>query len=358
MAEKVRRFFPGGNTSVGFYSNYDYIIDKNANRIIVLKGGPGTGKSSLMKKVAEVLLEQGYKLEFHHCSSDNESLDGIVVPELKVAMIDGTAPHVVDPKNPGAVDEIINLGEYWDVSKLEKIKQPILEYIEKNGKFYKRAYKYFGAARLILEDIIWKHEEALDIGKLNVDTDALIQEVFEDVKVSSTLGKERHLFGSAYTPNGYIDYTDEQIHKDYKIYHISGDVGTGKSTLLNKIVIEGKKRGLFVEVLHTPLIPEKIMTVIIKDLKIAFTTSDLLKEKAYQLINTDHYLDREYLKVYEEDIKEDKKVFNELIDIGINNIKNAKKNHDIIEAFYIPNMNFDGYDQLRDDIVNRMIEYK
>jgi hypothetical protein len=35
--------FPGGNTSKGFYSFYDHIIPIDANRIFVIKGGPGVG---------------------------------------------------------------------------------------------------------------------------------------------------------------------------------------------------------------------------------------------------------------------------------------------------------------------------
>jgi len=93
MSGKIRRVFPGGNTSKGFYSYYDNIINKDANRIFILKGGPGTGKSSLMKKIGQILLDKGYDVEYHHCSSDNNSVDGIVIPKLKVGLIDGTAPH-------------------------------------------------------------------------------------------------------------------------------------------------------------------------------------------------------------------------------------------------------------------------
>ena len=48
-----------------------------------------------MKKIGEQFLHMGYNLEFMHCSSDSESLDGIVIPAKKVALLDGTAPHVV-----------------------------------------------------------------------------------------------------------------------------------------------------------------------------------------------------------------------------------------------------------------------
>ena len=45
----VRKFFAGSNTPLGFYSFFDQIIDlMQAHRFFILKGGPGTGKSTLM----------------------------------------------------------------------------------------------------------------------------------------------------------------------------------------------------------------------------------------------------------------------------------------------------------------------
>ena len=91
----IRHMFPGGNTSRGFFSYYSHILSQEAaRRIFVIKGGPGVGKSTFMKKIGSELLERGYDIEFMHCSSDNNSLDGLVIPELGIAMIDGTAPHV------------------------------------------------------------------------------------------------------------------------------------------------------------------------------------------------------------------------------------------------------------------------
>ena len=49
---KLRRVYPGGNTSVGFYSYYDYILPTDARRIMVLKGGPRAGKSTFIKRLA------------------------------------------------------------------------------------------------------------------------------------------------------------------------------------------------------------------------------------------------------------------------------------------------------------------
>jgi MoxR-like ATPase len=94
---KVRNMFAGGNTSKGFFSFFSYIINwEVAGRVFILKGGPGAGKSTFIKRTAEKMQEYGYDIEYFHCSSDNESLDGVAFPDINVALVDGTAPHADD----------------------------------------------------------------------------------------------------------------------------------------------------------------------------------------------------------------------------------------------------------------------
>ena len=32
---------------------------------------------------------------------------GIIIPALKIGLVDGTAPHVIEPKAPGAIEEYV-----------------------------------------------------------------------------------------------------------------------------------------------------------------------------------------------------------------------------------------------------------
>ena len=155
MAQKgrVKKVFPGGNTSRGFFSFYDYIIPEDAERIFVIKGGPGTGKSSFMRTIGEEFLKLGYDVELHYCSSDNKSLDGVVIKKANVALLDGTAPHIVDPKHPGAVGEILNLGEYWDEPRLVKDKYYIINCNKQIKMRFESAYRYLGAAKEMQDDM-------------------------------------------------------------------------------------------------------------------------------------------------------------------------------------------------------------
>ena len=88
-------FYMSANSPYGFFSYCDDIINmKTRNRMYILKGGPGTGKSSLMKKIAVSLAEKGHSIELIYCSSDPSSLDGVIINDLNTIIIDGTAPHV------------------------------------------------------------------------------------------------------------------------------------------------------------------------------------------------------------------------------------------------------------------------
>ena len=145
-----RHLFPGGNTTQGFFSYYPYILPQDkARHIYCIKGGPGVGKSTFMKEIGKAAGERGFAVDNMHCSSDPGSLDGVVIPALRTGLIDGTAPHVVDPRNPGAVDEIINLGEHWDLPGIKRHRQDIMDDNAGVGRLFARVYRLLGAARRI-----------------------------------------------------------------------------------------------------------------------------------------------------------------------------------------------------------------
>lgn len=89
------RYYLGANSPTGFYSLYDELMDPaEAAGIYILKGGPGCGKSTLMRRVAQQAEDAGLKVEYIPCSGDPDSLDAVILPEKKIALVDGTAPHV------------------------------------------------------------------------------------------------------------------------------------------------------------------------------------------------------------------------------------------------------------------------
>ena len=103
-------FFLGTNSGTGFHSLfYDLTEHATPYSTFIIKGGPGTGKSGLMKKVAEECEKRGLFNEKLWCSSDPDSLDGVFIPEKHCSVCDGTAPHVVEPVFAGAAEQIVNV---------------------------------------------------------------------------------------------------------------------------------------------------------------------------------------------------------------------------------------------------------
>ena len=47
-----------------------------------------------MRDIANEARNRDYKVEYYHCASDPESLDGITIRDTSVGVLDGTAPHV------------------------------------------------------------------------------------------------------------------------------------------------------------------------------------------------------------------------------------------------------------------------
>ena len=135
-------YFGAANGFSGFRSNFGKIFSPYVNdKLFIIKGGPGTGKSTLMRRIYERYSE-AYDVTTVLCSSDPKSLDGLLIKNGKytVGVVDGTAPHVVEPLYPGSVEEIINLGDSFDCKALTAAKSEIVELSERKKEHYKRAY--------------------------------------------------------------------------------------------------------------------------------------------------------------------------------------------------------------------------
>ena len=92
------QYFLGANSPRGFYSLYDQLIPmEDASAVYILKGGPGCGKSTLMRQVALAAEEADMEVEYVLCSGDPDSLDAVVLPQQGIALVDGTAPHAAAP---------------------------------------------------------------------------------------------------------------------------------------------------------------------------------------------------------------------------------------------------------------------
>lgn len=356
---KVRHMFPGGNTSLGFYSYYSNILPQDkATRIFILKGGPGVGKSTFMKKIGNEMLDRGYDVEYMHCSSDNNSLDGVVIPSIGVALVDGTAPHVVDPKNPGAVDEIIHLGDYWNEVGIRENREDVMKDNKTIGSLFTRAYRYLRAAAAVYEDTENIYGATLDRGRINGIAHELIDGLLGERKVSEIEGRQRCLFASAITPAGLQNYLDTVLTG--RVIELSGNPGTGADIILEKVKEAAVDKGLSVECFYCALKPGKLEHLVIPEVEASITTRNKyhsIGNIPYRTINLDEYTDEETISKCSDMLRYNEDIFESLISRAVSTIKNAKEIHDRLESYYIPNMDFEAIQRRWESTMAKILKY-
>ena len=98
--------FLGGASPMGAV---DFIpnITRRMIRRLFIKGRPGTGKSTLLKKIIHAGIKRGLDVEVYHCGFDCNSIDMAVFRSIGVALLDSTAPHEYFPNRDG--DSVIDM---------------------------------------------------------------------------------------------------------------------------------------------------------------------------------------------------------------------------------------------------------
>lgn len=355
----IKHYYAGSNSSRGFYSFYEGAL-KGLDCLYVLKGGPGTGKSTLIRKVGESLNQKGFDIEFLHCSSDNQSLDGVIIPGLKTGIVDGTAPHIVDPKYPGVLDRIINLGDFRDDSKLSAHKEAIVALTDKISATFMTAYEKFGTAKKIHDDIEKIYIKAMDFNKANQVTETLIDRMFSDSLQPERAPKIKHLFMGAATPKGPVCYYDNLTEQDVTRFIVKGRAGSGKSTMMKKIGAHAENLGLSVEYYHCAFDPGSIDMVSIPAIKTSIldgTAPHVFdpKREGDEIVDMFALCIDPMVEVNEADeITKLEGEYQSYMKEGTEYLAEAKRLHDELEVYYVSAMDFAGINKKTEELIQEI----
>lgn len=351
------KFFLGANTPVGFYSLFDNLYFPDEDWFCyIIKGGPGTGKSGLMKRVAKVAESKNVKTELIYCSSDPDSLDAVIFPEKRVCIADGTSPHSIDPIYPGAADTIINLSDCWNSDVLYKNKEDIILLTKKNTNYHFRSKLYLQAYGKIYNDTAEIVRESMDREKLKNYEKRLSKKIFS--KSKSEDGKEKVYFISGITPKGIV-FFEETLNNYKTIYNINDEYGIVSSHILENVRYNAIKHGYDIIICFSPLGPtDRIECILIPDLDTAFIVSNGLFSldgvNVNKKINTRRFLDVKKFYANRQKVKFNKKILNELLKEAVKNLSKAKTVHDSLEELYIHSMDFQKVNKLADDVISRI----
>ncbi|WP_149094392.1 hypothetical protein [Paenibacillus terrae] len=71
------------------------------------------------------MAQQGYEIGILHCAADYDSLDGVIITNLKAGIVDGTAPHAIETELPETVIVHVDVEQAADRLQLNLQKQEI-----------------------------------------------------------------------------------------------------------------------------------------------------------------------------------------------------------------------------------------
>lgn len=358
MSGTIRHYFACGNTCAGFVNFFPSNLQQ-LKKIFILKGGPGTGKSTLMKRIGQDYAEEGYQVEEIHCSSDPDSLDGVMIRALGVGIVDGTAPHVIEPTAPGALEEYVNLGMAWHTEALMPYTQEILDLNARISPLFQQTYHHLADAKKVHDEWERIYISHLSFSRADHLADRCIQEILQDRSLHKR-GITYHRFFGGTTPTGALDYVENLTDAIPERFFMKGRPGSGKSTILKKIWYAGKKQGLNAEVYHCGFDPDSLDMVIFPE--IGTCIFDSTAPHKYEPVREGDHLVDLYSELiagdtdskYENQLQEIEKRYQAEINKGVNTLYQAKTLHDQLETYYTQNTDFDVmnafYEQIRQRI--------
>mgnify|MGYP003106594176 CR=1 FL=1 len=285
-------FFLGATTPAGFKGYFEPLRREPGMQMLLIKSGPGCGKSTLMKHLAQAAEQQGQRIEKIHCASDPDSLDGVIFLDQRRAIIDATAPHVVEPDAPGADELVVSLYHTIDAGKLAPHRDEVKALFARNAALRGRAARYIASAGSLMLDSRRAEACSANFEKVRRYVKRLCTRLLP--RTEGTASEELRLL-SAITPKGMVFYrgTVEALADRYVVFR--DDYGAVSRLLLELIRAEALAR----------------------------------------------FVDRENLSGFRARLRFNDRAASELIDQAVALMAQAKNCHDELETYYRAAVDFD-----------------
>lgn len=324
--------FPGGNTAAGFVGFFED-LRRQAQRTVILKGGPGVGKSTLMGKAGKQYEKRGLAVGYYHCSGDPDSLDAVLVPQAGFLILDGTAPHVIDPIAPGAKDGILNLGVCLDEEALAENAEEIVGLTHQISACYAQAYRYLKAARQLRDDAAAVYSAALPEAQKR-----MLEREWVSLLPSAEPGGETHAFAQAITCKGVLQRLDAVLTET--VYCLDAPWGFDTDSVLQPVWQAAERRGVLRAVYHDPLEAEKLAHVTVGG--VCFTGAVMPGAAVFTPVFDSDALRREASR-----LAFDRAAFDLMRNQAVEALAQAKGLHDALERFYIDAMDYERLDEIK-----------
>ena len=330
-------YFAASNSARGFQSYYPECFDTDEIvRLYAVKGGPGTGKSRFLREVAEIGKTKGYVPDYIYCSSDPNSLDGIILRrgEQGIALLDATAPHVYEPNRPGYREEIVNLGAFWNAGMLREESERIAKLNRAKGMAYRMAYRYLAGYE-----------------KMTENRNALVEPCFRENAIEKYAEKllREEPNGSGFSPQTALIRAigmrgeillDTFFANAKRIFLVEDCRGAGY-LLMQKLYAAVERKGTTVRVSKNPILSEQIDALALPESGTVFAVARPEEcDYPFRQISMRRFVETEKMKEIRSQINYAERMRRAMLAGARDCLREVRKVHFQIEEIYMKAMDF------------------
>ena len=342
-------FFMGACSCEGFVSHYDSLFHE-VKDLTIIKGGSGCGKSTFMKAIGKAAAEKGMDVTYILCSSDPDSLDGVLIPSLSVGFVDGTAPHVLEPILCGGSANYLNFGEFYDREAMKANEDAIFAVQRKNKEEYIMVYSCFNTVKSLLECIRCKSTDPFYEEEMAAIAECLC---LSAIKPKWGKGSLSRRFITALTPKGIQVCSSTPAVLCPKVYALKDDYLLAPM-VLSMVEKKALSNGYHCISCYTPLLPRALPSyLLIPELGVAFVSdSNLFRYTGDYFCTID--LNTTLSPKIQKELAFVGRMTADLLQVITTHLQTAKEYHDRIEALCRPFVNFDQVSEMTDRTIRRL----
>ncbi len=342
------RFFLGANTPHGFKSLYGEWME-GADRAYIIKGSPGCGKSGFMRRIALAAERRELPVEYIHCSGDAASLDGVCLTATNTYFVDGTAPHVVEPKIPYAVEQYLNLGAFVDAEPLRQHTPTLGILFAAHRAAYASVYRCLSAAHAIHENLraqVLAEDVAAKIARRA--RGIIRRELSKGISGASV--SKRYL--NAITPRGEVVFWDTVESLCDRVYTLRDSYGLAEYAL-TPILTAALDLGQPVIACYSPL-DGRLEHLLLPELKLGLVSVNQAREypgEIYRHVRLDATVPPERVRAMRQKLRVLRKTRAALLEEASAALGQAKSIHDDMESYYVSCTDFTQVTALCDNMI-------
>lgn len=353
-------FFLGSLSPSGFTGWFAEAAAVPGVTAYLVKAGPGCGKSTLMRRLAVAdaahsSLPGRERIERIHCSSDPDSLDGVLLTDVGALFLDATAPHTLDCKYPGAAERVVSLYDALDNGYLAAHSNQILTAGRRNAALLQQAAASFALACGVLTQRRELAAQALDGDKLRRFGRYLANKTIP-ARRHAKPGRQEHRLLCAPTPQGIVVYRETVAALAQTVYALQDPYGAA-APLLAQLAEHAKVNGYDAILCRCASDQSRLDHLIFPALGLAFVTSNPwhpMEFAGQKNLHMRRFLDADALRAMRPDLNAQKRCADALLTRTCALQARAKAVHDELEKYYITAADFAAIEAVRQKLENEL----